>query len=83
MEIFSHSDVAILVKGSAMRAEYYWWRREIGTYQAARDWLRGRGFETWKRYTPSTCALLARGRRGLGTTTGRRLDFLNPPHGWR
>jgi len=48
--VFSHSDVAILIKGSTIKAEYYWWKREIKTYQAIRDWLRNHGFESWKKY---------------------------------
>jgi putative transposase len=47
---FSHSDTAILIKGSSIKAEYYWWKREIGTYQSVRDWLRNRGFNAWRRY---------------------------------
>jgi putative transposase len=47
---FSHSDTAILIKGSSIKAEYYWWKREIGTYQAIRDWLRNRGFNAWRKY---------------------------------
>jgi Transposase and inactivated derivatives len=47
---FNHSDTAILIKGSTIKAEYYWWKREIGTYQSIRDWLRNRGFKTWRRY---------------------------------
>jgi len=34
---FNHSDTAILIKGSSIKAEYYWWKREIGTYQSIRD----------------------------------------------
>jgi len=48
--VFSHSDVAILIKGSTVKAEYYWWKREIKTYQAIRDWLRNHGFESWRKY---------------------------------
>ena len=48
--VFNHSDTAILIKGSTIKAEYYWWKREIGTYQAIRDWLRNHGFESWKKY---------------------------------
>jgi putative transposase len=48
--VFNHSDTAILIKGSTIKAEYYWWKREIGTYQAIRDWLRNHGFESWRKY---------------------------------
>jgi putative transposase len=47
---FNHSDTAILIKGSAIKAEYYYWKREVKTYQAIRDWLRNRGFNAWRRY---------------------------------
>jgi len=47
---FGHGDAAILIKGSAIKAEYYWWKREVKTYQAIRDWLSNRGFNTWRRY---------------------------------
>ena len=48
--VFNHTDVAILIKGSTIKAEYYYWKREIGTYQSVRDWLRNRGFKTWHKY---------------------------------
>jgi len=48
--VFNHTDVAILINGSSIKAEYYWWKREIGTYQAIRDWLRNHGFNAWRRY---------------------------------
>jgi len=48
--VFNHTDTAILIKGSTIKAEYYYWKREIGTYQAIRDWLRNRGFNAWRRY---------------------------------
>ena len=48
--VFNHSDTAILIKGSSIKAEYYYWKREVGTYQAVRDWLRNRGFKTWRKY---------------------------------
>ena len=48
--VFNHSDTAILIKGSTIKAEYYWWKREIKTYQSIRDWLRNHGFESWKKY---------------------------------
>ena len=48
--VFNHSDTAILIKGSTIKAEYYWWKREIKTYQAIRDWLKNHGFESWKKY---------------------------------
>jgi len=47
---FNHSDIAMLIKGSTIKAEYYWWKREIGTYQAIRGWLRNRGFNAWRKY---------------------------------
>jgi putative transposase len=48
--VFNHTDTAILIKGSTIKAEYYWWKREVKTYQAIRDWLRNRGFNAWRRY---------------------------------
>jgi putative transposase len=48
--VFSHTDTAILIKGSTIKAEYYWWKREVKTYQAVRDWLRNHGFNAWRRY---------------------------------
>ncbi|MFP3315452.1 MAG: transposase [Caldivirga sp.] len=48
--VFNHTDTAILIKGSTIKAEYYWWKREIGTYQSIRDWLRNHGFESWRKY---------------------------------
>jgi putative transposase len=48
--VFNHTDTAILIKGSTIKAEYYYWKREIGTYQAIRDWLRNRGFNAWRKY---------------------------------
>ena len=48
--VFNHSDTAILIKGSSIKAEYYYWKREVGTYQAVRDWLRNRGFNAWHKY---------------------------------
>jgi len=48
--VFNHTDTAILIKGSTIKAEYYWWKMEIKTYQAVRDWLRNRGFNAWRRY---------------------------------
>jgi putative transposase len=29
----------LLVKGGTIKSEYYWWKREISTYQAVRDLL--------------------------------------------
>ena len=48
--VFNHTDTAILIKGSTIKAEYYYWKREIGTYQSVRDWLKNHGFESWKKY---------------------------------
>ena len=48
--VFNHTDTAILIKGSTIKAEYYWWKRKIKTYQAIRDWLRNHGFKTWYKY---------------------------------
>jgi len=48
--VFNHTDTAILIKGSTIKAEYYWWKREIKTYQAIRDWLRNHGFNAWRKY---------------------------------
>jgi putative transposase len=48
--VFNHTDTAILIKGSTIKAEYYYWKREVKTYQAIRDWLRNHGFESWRKY---------------------------------
>ncbi len=48
--VFNHTDTAILIKGSTIKAEYYWWKREVGTYQAIGDWLGNRGFNAWRKY---------------------------------
>jgi putative transposase len=48
--VFSHTDTVILIKGSGIKAEYYWWKRETKTYQSVRDWLRNHGFESWRKY---------------------------------
>jgi putative transposase len=48
--VFNHTDTAILIKGSSIKAEYYYWKRETKTYQSIRDWLRNRGFNAWRRY---------------------------------
>ncbi len=48
--VFNHSDIAMLIKGSTIKSEYYWWKREIKTYQSIRDWLRNHGFESWRKY---------------------------------
>jgi putative transposase len=47
---FNHTDTAILIKGSTIKSEYYYWKREIKTYQSIRDWLKNHGFESWRRY---------------------------------
>jgi len=41
---------ALLVKGGSIKSEYYWWKREIATYQAVRDLLKNAGFLTWIKY---------------------------------
>jgi len=41
---------ALLVKGGSIKSEYYWWKREISTYQSIRDLLRNAGFLTWIKY---------------------------------
>jgi putative transposase len=48
--VFNHTDTAILIKGSTIKAEYYWWKREVKTYQSIRDWLRNHSFKTWHKY---------------------------------
>jgi len=48
--VFNHSDTAILIKGSTIKAEYYYWKREVKTYQSVRDWLRNHGFNAWRKY---------------------------------
>jgi putative transposase len=37
---------AMLIKGGKIKSEYYWWKREIATYQAVRDMLKNAGFPT-------------------------------------
>jgi len=44
--VFNHTDTAILIKGSTIKSEYYYWKREIKTYQSIRDWLKNHGFES-------------------------------------
>mgnify|MGYP000140759724 FL=1 len=39
-----------LVKGGVIKSEYYWWKREIATYQAVRDLLRNARIPTWVYY---------------------------------
>jgi hypothetical protein len=41
---------ALLVKGGSIKSEYYWWKREIATYQSIRDMLRRLGVSTWIYY---------------------------------
>jgi len=41
---------ALLVKGGVIKSEYYWWKREIATYQAVRDLLKNAGIHKWKDY---------------------------------
>jgi putative transposase len=48
--VFNHTDTAILIKGSTIKAEYYYWKREVKTYQSVRDWLRNHGFNAWRKY---------------------------------
>jgi putative transposase len=40
----------LLVKGGTIKSEYYWWKREIATYQSVRDMLRRLGISTWIYY---------------------------------
>jgi putative transposase len=40
----------LLVKGGVIKSEYYWWKREIATYQAITDLLRNAGLPTWVYY---------------------------------
>jgi len=41
---------ALLVKGGVIKSEYYWWKREISTYQAVRDLLKNAGIHRWVDY---------------------------------
>jgi len=41
---------ALLVKGGTIKSEYYWWKREIATYQSVRDLLKNAGISTWIEY---------------------------------
>jgi len=40
----------MLIKGGSIKSEYYWWKREIATYQSIRDVLRRLGISTWIYY---------------------------------
>ena len=40
----------MLIKGGSIKSEYYWWKREIATYQSIRDVLRRLGISTWINY---------------------------------
>jgi putative transposase len=40
----------MLIKGGSIKSEYYWWKREIATYQSIRDVLRRLGILTWIYY---------------------------------
>ena len=37
---------AMLIKGGKIKSEYYWWKREIATYQAVRYMLKNAGIPT-------------------------------------
>jgi len=41
---------ALLVKGGSIKSEYYWWKREISTYQSVRDLLKNAEISTWIKY---------------------------------
>ena len=41
---------AMLIKRGKIKSEYYWWKREIATYQAVRDMLENAGISTWREY---------------------------------
>jgi putative transposase len=41
---------ALLVKGGVIKSEYYWWKREISTYQAVRDLLKNAEIHKWVEY---------------------------------
>jgi transposase len=55
---------ALLVKGGSIKSEYYWWKREIATYQAIRDLLRNAGLSTWREYQRSILRHCIRELRG-------------------
>jgi len=40
----------MLIKGGSIKSEYYWWKREIATYQSIRDLLWNAGLPTRKEY---------------------------------
>jgi putative transposase len=40
----------MLIKGGSIKSEYYWWKREIATYQSIRDVLRRLSISTWIYY---------------------------------
>jgi hypothetical protein len=54
----------LLVKGGSIKSEYYWWKREIATYQAVRDMLRNAGLSTWREYQRGILRQCIRGMRG-------------------
>jgi len=41
---------ALLIKGGSIKSEYYWWKREISTYQSIRDLLKNAGIHKWVEY---------------------------------
>ncbi|WP_446752219.1 RNA-guided endonuclease InsQ/TnpB family protein [Vulcanisaeta sp. JCM 16161] len=41
---------AILIKGGLIKSEYYWWKREVATWQSVRDRLRDWGLPNWRYY---------------------------------
>jgi transposase len=57
---------ALLVKGGSIESEYYWWKREIATYQSIRDLLRRLGGINMDILSREISMLCIRGMRGLG-----------------
>jgi hypothetical protein len=61
---------ALLVKSGSIRSEYYWWKREIATYQSIRDGLRRLDISTRICYHEKYLEIpYIRGIRGSGIYT--------------
>jgi putative transposase len=54
---------AMLIKGGTIKSEYYWWKREIATYQAVRDMLKNAGIRHGKNTMRSTLKQCIKGMR--------------------
>jgi putative transposase len=54
---------AMLVRGGSIKSEYYWWKREIATYQSTREMLRNAGIRHGKNTMRSTLKQCIRGMK--------------------